>query len=190
MNAPFIADRTFVNEDFTSSRLEKGDYENCVFEGWLFKEGYLDNQNFMECEFVNCDLTNSNIKHTIFKETSFKGCKLTGLRFEECNHLLLSIRFEDCNMTLTSFNGLALKGTFFSNCILQESDFTDSDLSFAQLPYCNLKKAIFENTVLHQTDFTESIEIDIDPALNQLKKTKFSKENVIGLLKKYDIVVT
>ena len=189
MNLPFISDKTFENQDFSQTRLEKGEYENCVFVGCNFSEGYLDNQNFMECEFVQCDLTNANIKYTIFKEIVFKGCKMVGLHFEDCNDLLLSVQLEGCNLTLCSFYGLSLKSTPFHDCILLEVDFTETDLSKAVFSHCNLEKTIFEQTNLSGANLSSSFNLNMDPERNQLRKTRFSKDNLVGLLKKYDIVV-
>ncbi|SHG73418.1 pentapeptide repeat-containing protein [Flagellimonas flava] len=190
MHKQFIADKKYKGEDYSQNPLPRADYENCVFTNCNFAGGFLDNQNFMECEFVDCDLTNTNIKHTIFKETVFRGSKLVGLRFEDCNDLLLSMRFQSCNLTLASFFGLSLQGTHVVDCLLVETDFSEADLSQALFDQCNLEKALFHRTLLYQTDFTTSFNLDIDPEQNQLKKTQFSKENLIGLLKKYDIVVT
>lgn len=186
----FIEDKEFIGVDYSSNKLPKADYENCIFTGCNFASGFLDNQNFMECEFIDCDLTNTNIKHTIFKETVFKGSKLVGLHFEDCDDLLLSVQFFSCNLTLASFIGLSLKGTPFMDCILREVDFSEANLSQAQFDACQLERAIFYRTQLHGANFVTSFNLDIDPEQNQLKKTKFSKDNLIGLLKKYDIVVT
>ncbi len=189
MSGAFVLDKTYENQDFSANRLEKGEFENCTFINCNFSNGYLDNQNFMECEFVDCDLTNANIKHSIFKETSFKGSKLVGVRFEDCNDLLLSVAFEDCNLTLASFYGLSLKGTIFNNCILVETDYTEADLTQGVFSGCKMQKAIFHQTNLHGADLSTAIEFDINPEHNQLKKTRFGKDNLIGLLKKYDIVI-
>ncbi len=190
MHKQFIADKEYKGEDYSQNPLPKADYENCVFTNCNFAGGFLDNQNFMECEFVDCDLTNTNIKHTIFKETLFHDSKLVGLRFEDCNDLLLSVQFQSCNLTLASFFGLSLKDTPFKDCVLLEADFSEANLSQARFDVCQLEKALFHRTQLHETDFTTSFNLDIDPEQNHLKKTKFSKDNLIGLLKKYDIVVT
>ena len=144
----------------------------------------------MECRFMDCDLTNANVTHTIFKECLFKGSKLVGLRFEDCNDFLMSLQFENCNLTLASFYRLPLKAIVFADCILVETDFTEADLTQATFNHCNMEHAIFRQTILDKADLCTSFNFNIDPAENQLKKAKFSKDNLLGLLKKYDIVVT
>ncbi|UII77334.1 pentapeptide repeat-containing protein [Flagellimonas sp. HMM57] len=189
MKDSFIADQEFVGIDYTKNRLPKADYENCIFTNCTFTNAYLDNQNFMECEFVACDLTNANISHTTFKESLFKDSKLIGLRFEDCNEFLLSVQFDNCNLHLTSFYQVGLKGTLFSGCSLLETDFTGTDLTSAKLQNCNLEKAIFFQTILEGADLSTSFNYTIDPEKNQLKKAKFSKNGLSGLLKKYEIKI-
>ncbi|WP_108424011.1 pentapeptide repeat-containing protein [Flagellimonas amoyensis] len=190
MDKPFIFDQLFEKQDFCTVPLAKGEYENCIFRGCRFSDAFLDNQNFMECTFEECDLTNANITHTIFKETFFKGCKLVGLRFEDCNDFLMSVRFEGCNLTLASFNDLSLKETPFIDCTLTQTDFTGADLSRSTFPGCTMENTLFHTTNLEGADLSSALGFDIDPSINTLKKCKFSKEGLIGLLKKYDIVVT
>ncbi len=190
MQKPFIYDQTFSGIDYTQSPLPKGEYENCRFQNCRFSEGFLDNQNFMECEFVECDLTNANIKHTVLKECFFKDSKLIGLRFEDCDKLLFSVTFDTCNLGLASFFELSLQKTQFVDCILKETDFTEADLTASVFTNCNLENAIFYGTNLEKVDLTTSFNLNINPEENRMKGARFSKHNLIGLLKKYDIVVT
>ncbi|MBS9462817.1 pentapeptide repeat-containing protein [Flagellimonas sp. 389] len=189
MHNLFVADKEFLGVDYTQHRLPKGDYENCVFKNCNISKGYLDNQNFMECEFVDCDLTNVNVKHAIFKESIFKDSKLIGLRFEDCNDFLLSVQFENCNLTLASFYQVGLKATSFLECDLTEVDFTETDLNKAVFSNCNLEKAIFFQTKLDEANLSTSFNFNIDPEKNSLKKTKFSKDGLVGLLKKHEIKI-
>ncbi len=189
MNAPFIADQEFKGIDYRQKRLPKGEYENCHFLGCNFADGFLDNNNFMECRFVECNLSNANLKHTQFKEVSFSSCKMMGLRFEDCNDLLISFQFVQSSLNLSSFYKLPLKHTVFSDCKLLEVDFTEADLSLASFKGCNLKGAVFENSILEKADFRQAINFDIDPENNRLKKARFSQDGLPGLLHKHGIVV-
>ncbi|KQC30338.1 pentapeptide repeat-containing protein [Flagellimonas eckloniae] len=190
MSNSFIADKTFDNQDYSETRLKKADYENCIFKNCKFSNGFLDNQNFMECQFLECDLTNANVKHTIFKECLFTSSKLMGLRFEDCNDFLLAVEFENSDLSFASFFQLSIKNTPFKDCKLIETDFTEADLTLSTFTNCNIDRAIFNQTILEKADFRTSFNFDIDPQQNKLKKARFSKENLIGLLKKHDIVVT
>ncbi|MHA7831550.1 MAG: pentapeptide repeat-containing protein [Flagellimonas sp.] len=190
MAESFWLDREFTKQDYTQTKLPRGDYENCRFVDCLFSKGFLDNQNFVECTFEGCDFTNTNIAHTIFNDVTFEGCKIVGLQFETCNQLLISLKFIGCNLSIASFIGMHLPNIEFYNCKLHQTDFTDAHLKQAKFPNCDLENAIFENTNLEQADFTSAINFNIDPSINQMKKTRFNKDELIGLLKKYDIVVT
>ncbi|WP_273565323.1 pentapeptide repeat-containing protein [Maribacter halichondriae] len=185
----FIADQTFKAQDYTKTCLPKGEYENCIFEGCDFSNGYLDNQNFLECEFIDCNLSNANLKHTIFNEVTFSHCKMMGLQFEDLNDFLIAFRFEHCTLNLSSFHQMQLKNMIFRDCKLVEIDFTEADLTNAIFEHCNLARAIFDQTNLEKADFTTSIHFNIDPERNPLKKAKFSKDGLHGLLQKHNIVI-
>ena len=186
---PFIADKTFKNENFKINPLEKGDYENCVFESCQFQEAYLDNQNFTECHFLDCDLTNANITNTQFNEVIFEDSKLVGIRFETCNPILLQLGFKGCNLSLASFYEMNIQNTTFKGCQLHQVDYSFANLSKCDFGNANLKGAIFEQTSLEEANLASALNITIDPTQNTIKKARFSKEGLIGLLKKYDIVV-
>ncbi|MFD2588837.1 pentapeptide repeat-containing protein [Croceitalea marina] len=189
MNTKFITGKNFKNEKFTTTRLPRADYEECVFEGCQFQNGFLDNQNFAECEFMTCDLSNTNIKHSIFNDVTFRDCKLIGLRFEDVNGSLISLRFENCMLDFASFFGLRMKHTVFKDCSLVETDFTETDLTASTFTNSNLNRAVFEQTILTKANFTTVFNLALSPENNQIKKAIFSKESVLGLLKKYDIVI-
>lgn len=189
MNTPFVADTHFKNEDFTKNPLPKADYEECIFEGCHFQNGFLDNQNFVDCTFSECDLSNTNIAHTLWNEVTFESCKLVGTPFDKSNPTMMRLKFENCNLTLAVFFDLILQKTDFTGSNLTQADFTQTDLTEANFTDCNLDNTLFKNTNLSKADFTKAFHFTIDPERNILKKARFSKEELIGLLKKHDIVV-
>ena len=116
-------------------------------------------------------------------------CKLLGLRFDECNPLLLSFSFQGCILNFSSFYKLKIKGTAFKDCKLEEVDFVESDLTNVRFENCDLTMASFENTTLSGADLRSARNFFIDPEKNKVKKAKFSLSGLEGLLDKYDIVV-
>ena len=184
-----ISEITFKNEDYTKTPLPKAEYENCFFEGCDFSNSYLDNQHFLECEFVDCNLSGANIAHTTFNEVVFSACKLIGVKFETLNDFLLAFKFDHCLLDFSSFFQMQLKNQQFSHCRLIEVDFTETDLTAAIFDACNLSNAIFIDSILEQCDFRSSFNLNFDPRKNRMKKAKFSKENVLGLLKIFDIII-
>jgi uncharacterized protein YjbI with pentapeptide repeats len=83
-----------------------------------------------------------------------------------------------------------MKKTIFSRCSLQEVDFTETDLTEVSFNECDLQLAKFEHTVLEKADLRTSFNYSIDPAVNKIKKARFSLPDVLKLLEKYDIIIT
>ena len=80
-----------------------------------------------------------------------------------------------------------LKNSKFSNSKIIDVDFSGCNLTSVKFDSCDLSKSIFENTNLEKTDFTTAIHFSIHPENNKLVKTKFSNDNLSGLLNKYDL---
>lgn len=143
----------------------------------------------MECSFDYCNLSMAKLNDTSLKDVRFSNCKLLGLNFKDCRTFLLSLDFEDCLLNFASFLLLTLKGIRFRNCQLQEVDFAETDLTGALFDNCDLSGAIFEYSVLKKADFRTAFNYSIDPETNSIKKAKFSRESLAGLLGKYDIEI-
>ena len=189
MSKTFIDDQDFQDIDYSEQKLAKADYENCIFVNCIFSNTSLSEINFVECRFENCDLSMADISKTGFREVQFKDCKLLGLHFEHCNTFLLSVAFESCLLNLSSFYQLSLSGTKFMNCSLQEVDFGETDLTGSTFKNCDLSGAMFDRTMLEKADLRTSFNFSIDPEKNQIRKAKFSKTGIVGLLGKYDIEI-
>ena len=80
-----------------------------------------------------------------------------------------------------------MKSTKFKNCNLKEVDFTETDLTSAVFENCELISAVFERTILEKADLRTSHNFSIDPELNRIKKSRFTLNNIRGLLDKYNI---
>lgn len=184
----FIADKTFTKQDFTAS-FPIAEYDNCTFEGCNFENSKLNGAVFADCIFIDCNFGNAKIGGTGFKKVEFKNCKLLGLNFAAADPFLFEAGFNGCHMQLVSFYKLKLKNFTFSNCQLRDADFAEADLTNAVLNECDLANAIFDNTILEKADLRSSYNFAIDPERNRLKKAKFSKEGLAGLLHKYNIEI-
>ena len=88
------------------------------------------------------------------------------------------------------FYNKKLKGTKFKNCSLHEVDFTETDLTNPTFDNCDLMGAIFRNSILEKADLRTAFHFSIDPEANRMKKAKFSRMGLDGLLHKYGIDVT
>jgi uncharacterized protein YjbI with pentapeptide repeats len=185
----YITDAEFINEDYTKKGLERGEYENCTFENCNFAGSNLAEVIFVECTFDNCDFSNAKLLNTSFREVQFDSCKLLGLHFDECNPFLITFHFTACTLNFSSFYKLKLKGSRFTHCNLQEVDFTETDLSLSNFTECDFNGTAFDRSILEGTDFRTSFNFVIDPENNRIKKAKFSRNTLAGLLKKYQIQI-
>ncbi|REE00075.1 pentapeptide repeat-containing protein [Marinoscillum furvescens] len=167
--------------------LQSGKYENCTFRNCHLEGTNLSESEFIDCEFISCDLSNTTLTNTGLKDVRFSNCKLLGLHFEDCNPFLLEVHFEKCQLDLSTFYGLKLPKTRFHQCSLREVDFTESDLSQSSFGGCDLSGATFERTNLTKADLREAEHFNINPNLNTLKKARFSRMDLAGLLTTFDL---
>jgi len=189
MSDSYVDSETYSKVDFTSQQLKKGEYDTCTFENCNFENVHASNIQFVACEFINCNFSNAIVKNSAFKEVAFIDCKLIGVKFHECDAFLLQLSFTNCQLNFASFYQLKIPKTPFIKCNLEEVDFTESKLQEVVFEACNLKRAIFEETNLEKVDFRTANHFSINPDANRLKGAKFSKDNLIGLLQKYQIVI-
>ncbi len=189
MHRPFIDDQSFENLDFTITGITAAMYDGCSFSNCKFPNLDLSGFGFSECTFSHCDLSMITCSDTSFKEVRFQSCKLMGIAFHHCNDLLLAFDFEDCIMDYSSFLGMKLKNTSFHECRMQQVDFTNTGLQHTRFNHCDLKDSQFENTNLEFADFSQSYNYNINLEINRVKKTRFSHENIRGLLNHYDIII-
>ena len=82
----------------------------------------------------------------------------------------------------------ALRSAILSR--LHEVDFAEADMMGVNFNNCDLSGSSFEKTNLEKADFRTAFNYSFDPEHNKIKKAKFSKEEVVGLLRKYNIEIT
>lgn len=184
-----IENEKFENIDFQVEVFKAGEYENCSFIHCNFNGVDISNSIFVDCEFVDCNLSLIKSHHVVFRDVRFKGCKLIGILFETCNEYGLTIGFDHCILDNSSFYGTKVKAIQFLHSSLKEVDFTNADLSSSTFSDCDFLNAVFENTNLEKADLSTSYHYIIDADKNKLRKSRHSKEGVLGLLHKYDIII-
>jgi len=189
MEQKYFEGVSYKKADFTKKPLPAGSYENCIFDGCDFSGTDLSNIKFTDCEFIVCNLSLAKLNNTALRDIKFHECKMLGLLFDNCNKFGFSVSFTNCILNHSSFYQVNIKGAKFIHTQLQEVDFTESDLSGAVFDNCNLDRAIFQHTLLEKSDFSTAYGYAIDPEVNRLKKAKFSKAGLTGLLYKYDLEI-
>lgn len=181
--------KSFSSKDCKPEQIEKGDYEECEFIGLDFSNQNWSDYKLSNCDFVECDLSNVKLHQTAFRDVNFKNCKMIGLNFEDAHSFNISFKFEDCVLDHSSFYQLDIRKTIFTNCSLKEVDFTETNLSNSFFNNSNLIDAVFDRTILDNANLKNALHFSIDPNKNQLKKTKFSKDNLSGLLNQLSIII-
>ncbi len=183
-----------INQKFqklskSKTRISYKEFEDCVFENCDFDQTDLSNNQFLDCNFIDCNLSMVNFSNSSLKNCSFKNCKILGVMFNKCNDFLFEVNFSDSTLDYASFDSKKMPKTNFINCSLKETSFANTNLAASNFDHCNLENTIFSNTNLNLTDLSTSHNIKIDPEFNNLKKAKFSTNNISGLLYKYDIKI-
>lgn len=197
MKQVFIEEKTFDKIDFKQVPLGKGEYEYCTFLNCELSDADLSELKFSECEFSGCNLSLAKLTQTGLKDIKFKNCKMLGLNFGECSQFGFAVKFDTCILNHSSFSNpespmnkrVRFRQTVFKNSQLYEVDFTECDLSCSVFDKCDLSRTIFERTILEKADFRTAFNYSIDPELNRIKKAKFSRSGIAGLLEKYDIEI-
>ncbi len=184
-----IENKSFKQENYTENPLPTSEYDSCSFSHCDFSSSDLSDVIFSDCRFDNCNLSMVNLTKTILRDVEFKECKILGVDFEVCNPFGIRMSFEDCVLNHSLFYKTNIKKTTFKGCLLHEVEFSEADLSSAVFENCDLERATFENTILEKVDFRTAYNFIINPEINRIKKAKFSKTNISGLLASYDISI-
>jgi fluoroquinolone resistance protein len=169
--------------------LEAGEYEDCQFTNCNLEKIILTGFRFSNCVFKDCNLSLAEVHQTAFRSVQMDACKLLGIHFEDCSPFGWELFFKDCQLDNSFFSEMNLQGSRFEGCSLRQVDFTGADLKKIRFHQCDLQNALFENCQLYETDFRTAYHYTFDPAKNRLKKTRFSREGLEGLLRSFDIVV-
>jgi uncharacterized protein YjbI with pentapeptide repeats len=74
-------------------------------------------------------------------------------------------------------------------CTLNETDFSETNLTGTTFDGCDLSRAEFDRTTLDAADFRLASNYIIDPEKNSLLKARFAQDGLVGLLQRYDIRV-
>ena len=92
-------------------------------------------------------------------------------------------------LNLSSFYQLKINHTKFTNCIMHQVDFTETEAKNVIFKDCDLKQSIFDHTNLEHSDFTSAYNFNINPSNNKIRQATFSKETIAGLLHDFNIKI-
>jgi uncharacterized protein YjbI with pentapeptide repeats len=182
-------DKEFSGIDMQAVNLKNHEFDCCVFKDCNFANSDFSGTEFRECTFHNCNLSMIKLHDTYLKDTTFEHCKMLGINFQIVNNFLLAFSFNYCILNLSSFYKLEIEGTSFVSCEMNDVDFVSANLSKSIFENCNLQGAVFSQTNLSKADLSSSYNFNINPADNNIKKSKFSTYNLHGLLAHLDIEI-
>lgn len=176
-----MENQTIEKVDFTQKELETNYYE-CTFDKCNFSEKSIGRVIFEHCIFKECNLSLIKAGNTSWLNVLFTDCKMTGANFSLSNRFGLTVEFRNCLLSYALFTEMKLKATRFTRCDLQNADFMETDLTAAKFTECDLCNATFHHTNLEKADFSTARNYALNPAANRLKKARFSRYGLEGLL--------
>jgi uncharacterized protein YjbI with pentapeptide repeats len=189
----FSNQRDFEDEEFSELQLDPPlltfkDFRGCTFRKCNFQKASFEGTRFLDCTFEGCDLSLTNLSKATFKRCVFSSCRAVG--FALANAVAAeNLRFEDCNLRSASLVGLDLRRLKLTNCIADDADFTQSNLTDANFQGTSLAEARFFKNDLSRADFRSAKSYAFDPATCKLAGAKFSFPEVLGLLAVHNISI-
>ena len=165
------------------------DFEQCLFQNLNLSAVTFAKSNFVNCRFENCNLMRDTLPNTKLDDIIFVNCHLIHVDFGLCNPFGLRMNFEQCRLDYAVFLDKKLKKMQFIECSMKEVHFLECDLTNALFDSCDLELTKFTGNNLTSADFSSSYNLRIDPDDNVIRKSRFSRHNLPGLLTKYDIKI-
>lgn len=114
---------------------------------------------------------------------------MLGIQFNECSSFSFHIEVKNSMLDYASFFERNMKKFKFEQCSLQHVDFEKANLQQVIFKDCDFLRARFEQCNLEGCDFRTSMNIQLDPETNRMKKSKFESEQLPGLLAKYQLLI-
>ncbi|MCX2738885.1 pentapeptide repeat-containing protein [Pontibacter anaerobius] len=181
--------KTFEKVVYANKPIKNREFEQCTFRNCDFSNADFSQNRFTDCIFIGCNLAMLKLHCSTLSDVVFRECKLTGVNFSECEDILFTVRFENCILDYASFVGRKMAKTPFLHTSLKGADFSNANLANAVFGETDLERAVFSFTNLTGADFSTAFNFEIDPELNTVKKAKFSRHGLQGLLAKYNLQV-
>lgn len=183
-----LDDCLFQSLDATALNAVDKKFLGCKFKGIRFSGAKIAGSSFEDCEFESCDLSLLGFDGVTLVDSGFVRCKMLGTHWGGVRRPFRAT-FRDCNLSDATFFGVNAYGIEFNSCKLSGVDFRSCSLRHAVFENCTLDRALFQETDLTDANLTGAYDISLNPNTNKLCRTKFSVNNVLGLLDLYDIEI-
>jgi uncharacterized protein YjbI with pentapeptide repeats len=186
-------DQTFDKVHLEPDEIISGKFTDCVFSQCTFETAIFNNCRFLNCLFLECNLNLVKLPGSSFPATRFEKSRLMGVDWTQATWSTSGfdslVRFLACVLSHSTFIGLELKRIQITNCIANEVDFRNANLSNADFTGTDLAGSIFGSTNLTEADLSQARNYMVDPSNNILKQAKFSMPEAMALLYSMDIVL-
>jgi len=193
INAEEYYDQTFDKVRLAQGETLTGKFTDCIFINCAFEAAIMRNCRFSGCTFKECDLSLVQIPGSSFPATRFEKSKLIGIDWTQGNWTQSEFSnlegFFDCVLSHSTFIGIGLKGIQIKNCIANEVDFREADLSKVDFSKTDLSRSLFGSTNLSDADLSQARNYQIDPGNNSLKGARFALPEAMALLYSMDIII-
>jgi fluoroquinolone resistance protein len=187
MSESQFEEQEFVRQDYRGRGLTAGVYELCMFRNCEFAAADMQHSRFISCRFISCNLSLALISNSSFRDVRFEGCKMLGLRFDQCSGFGLDASFTDCILDQSVFHKVAMPKTTLKSCSIAEADFSSADLREIAFENCDLRDSDFSGADLRKADFRTARNYRLDPERAKLKAARFSLPEVLSLLDKHGL---
>jgi fluoroquinolone resistance protein len=174
------------------SPISNQNFEGQVLSGLQWQEHILD-----DCDFIDTIIEGSNLSLAKFKNcrlvnVQFRNCKVIGVKFSENNaRIPPSLSFEDCVLNGSSFAGVSFYKSKVYQCEARDTDFFRADMRECDCRYTDFHHAILSEANLQKADFrfAQNYSLNVLENPTRLKKAKFSRDSLEGLLNDLNIIV-
>lgn len=182
-------DKKFNDISYAKEIIADNKYEYCVFSDCDFAESSFLSCSFINCKFIKCNFSMTKLSQSTFNDVEFEYSKILGVDFSQCNDFIFEVRFDTCILDYSSFEKRKMSKTIFRKTSLKGVDFANADLKQSSFIDCDMNETIFYYTNLQEADLSSAFNYTINPEENTIKKARFSKDGLIGLLQKYNIII-
>ena len=184
-------EKNFNNISFSQTEICDIKFYDCNFTDCQFNEVNFIRCRFVDCLFKKCNLGLIKVKDTSFSNTFFEDSKIIGVNWTEASwpriELSCPIQFFRCNISHSTFLGMNLREIRIVECLAEDVDFREANLTLADLTYTDFTGSQFLRTNLSNADFLAATNYNISILSNNVKKAKFSLPEAISLLRNLDI---
>ncbi len=187
-----VSDKNFKDITIDKENIFDIEFLDCVFENCKFNECILVNCTFSECKFIDCSFVGLKTKNVSILFAEFIECTIVGLNWANLDSGSISFpigKLKNCYLKYNEFEKMNFKKFDFEKSSIVDSNFVRCNLGESNFNMCDLKNTHFAECDLRKADFREAKGYGINAFDNIIKGAKFSRAEVVSLLKYFDIII-